>query len=212
MFATSERVRPCSARSSPRSVGRLTTSVPSSCSICIRAGTFWVSSPRGPFTWTRPGEIATLTPLGTSMGCFPIRLIRSSPDEANYLAADALFLGGPARDQAVGGREDRDAHPTEHARQAILACVDPTTRFRDALEIGDHALAAAAVLQVDHKRLVRGAVLDVVVADVALLLEQAGDLLLHARVRHLHVVVERAVRIPDAAQHVCDGIGQHGFS
>jgi hypothetical protein len=38
------------ARSSPRSVGRLTTSVPSSCSTCILAGTVWLSSPNGPFT------------------------------------------------------------------------------------------------------------------------------------------------------------------
>ena len=34
-----ERVRPWRARSSPRSVGRLTTRLPFSCSICIRAGT-----------------------------------------------------------------------------------------------------------------------------------------------------------------------------
>src|SRR6185295_3436668 len=113
------------------------------------------------------------------------------------LAADALLLSRAARDQAVRGGQDRDAHAAEHARQAILARVDPASRFRDALQIRD------------HERLVRGAVLDVVVADVALLLEEAGDLLLHARVRHLHVVVERAVRVPDPAEHVCDWVSQH---
>src|SRR5216117_4155878 len=50
MFAISERVSPCSARSSPRSVGRVTTTELSCCSTFIRAGTSWLSSPRGPFT------------------------------------------------------------------------------------------------------------------------------------------------------------------
>src|SRR5436189_4361667 len=51
--------------------------------------------------------------------------------------------------------------------------------------------------------------LDVVVADVALLLEQAGDLLLHARVRHLGSVVQRAICVADPAEHVCNWIGEH---
>ena len=36
MLATSERVRPCNALSSPRSVGRVTTSSPSACSMAMR--------------------------------------------------------------------------------------------------------------------------------------------------------------------------------
>src|SRR5438046_6532106 len=211
MFAINERVSPCSARSSPRSVGRLTTRLPSSRSVCIRAGTFWLSSPSGPFTCTRPGEIATLTPLGSSIGCFPIRLMQFSPDEADHLAADALLLRGTARDQTVRGGQDRDAHAAEDARQPVLACVDAAARLRHPLQVRDHALAAAAVLEVDDERLVGAAVLDVVVANVALLLEQAGDLLLDPRVRHLHVVVERAIRVADSAEHVGNGISQHRF-
>src|SRR5205823_14811612 len=98
-----------------------------------------------------------------------------------------------------------------HARQPVLARVDAATRLRDSLQVRDHALAAAAVLEIDHERLVRVAVLDAVIPDVALLLEQAGDLLLHPRVRHLHVVVERSVRVPYATQHVCNWIRQHGL-
>src|SRR3954462_2087072 len=131
MFATSERVRPCRARSSPRSVGRLTTSVPSSLSICILAGTFCVSSPRGPLTVTRPGSTATLTPSGSGIGCLPIRLIRLSPDEADDLAADASLFGGLARDQASRGREDRGAHPSQHARQPNLTSVHAAAGLRD---------------------------------------------------------------------------------
>src|SRR3954462_5224247 len=146
MLATSVRVSPWSARSWPRSVGRVTTIWPSCCSIAMRCGTTWSSSPRGPFTWTRPGEIATLTPAGTSIGCLPIRLMRmapGSPDEAEDLAADALLLGGAARDEPRGGGQDSGAHATEDAGKAILGCVGTAARLRDALDFGDDALAVA---------------------------------------------------------------------
>src|SRR3954471_15970952 len=211
MFATSERVRPCSARSSPRSVGRFTTSVPSSCSICIRAGTFWVSSPRGPFTWTRPGEIATLTPAGTSIGCLPIRLMAmapGSPDEAEDLAADTLLLGGAARDEPRGGGQDSGAHATEDAGKAILAGIDAASRLRDALDVGDDPLAVAPVLELDDEHRMTGAI-DLVVLDVALLLHELRDALLEAGVRHRRGLVHRLVGVADAGEHVGDGIGQH---
>src|SRR5580765_7508738 len=194
MFATSVRVSPCSARSSPRSVGRVTTIRPSSWAIAIRCGTTWRSSPLGPCTVTRPGSSVTVTPAGTSMGLFPIRLI-SSPHEADDLAADALALGGAARDHAAGGGQDRGAHPAEHARQTVLARVDPAAGLRHALEAGEHALAAAAVLEVDHERLVRelAGLDDVEAADVALLLEDAGDLLLEPRGGQFDAIVQRLV-------------------
>src|SRR5262252_936541 len=141
MFATSVRVRPCSDRSGPRSVGRVTTMRPSSCSMPMRVGTTWRSSPFGPCTVTRPGSTVTVTPAGTSLGRFPIRLI-SSPHEADDLAADALALGGAARDHAAGGGQDGGAHAAEHARQPVLARVDTAARLGDALETREHTLAA----------------------------------------------------------------------
>src|SRR4051794_26654518 len=211
MFAIRLRVSPCRARSSPRSVGRLTTIVPSSCSTCMRAGTCWVSSPSGPFTITRPGESETETPAGSSMGCLPIRLI-GSPDEADDFSADSLLGRGSARDQAVGGGQNRDAHPAEDARQAVLARVDAAAGLGDALEVGDHALAVAPELELDNERVVGRVLLalDLVIANVALLLEEACDLRLGARARHLGTLVQRAVRVPDPGEHVCDRVGLHG--
>src|SRR5262249_51931159 len=174
MFAISERVSPWSARSSPRSVGRVTVMAPSDCSIFIRVGTSWLSSPSGPFTMTRPGESDTLTLAGSSMGCFPIRLM-ALPDEAHDLAADALLLRRARRDEPVGRRHDRDAHSAEDARQAVLARVDTAAWLRHALEVGDDPLAAAAVLQLDHEGIEAFALLDVVVRDVGILLEGARD-------------------------------------
>src|SRR6266550_1445184 len=211
MFATSVRVRPCSARSSPRSVGRVTTTSPSRCSIFIRAGTCCCSVPSGPATATRAGSIVTVTPSGTVMGALPILLI-PSPDEGHHFAADAALLRGAARDETGRGREDRDAHPAEHARKTVLPGVDPAARLRHALQAGDDPLAVAAELEVDDQGIEGLALLHVVVADVALLLEEAGDLDLHPRARHGCVLVQRLVGVADAGEHVCDRIGQHCFS
>src|SRR5215217_6677234 len=162
MFAISVRVSPWSARSSPRSVGRETVSVPFSCSIAIRVGATWRSSPFGPWTVTRPGSTVTVTPAGISIGFLPMRLMAFArsllPDEADHFAADALALGGAARDDAAGGGQDGDAHPAEHARQTVLARVDPAAGLRDALEVGEDALAAAAILEVDDQHAVRDVV------------------------------------------------------
>src|SRR5687768_9024777 len=120
MLATRLRVRPCSARSSPRSVGRATTSSASFCSTDIRCGICCESSPSGPFTITRPGEIATETPAGIAMGLLPIRLTLLSPNEANDFAADTELLRAPARDEAVGRGHDGGAHAAEHTGEAVL--------------------------------------------------------------------------------------------
>src|SRR5438105_8331512 len=111
------------------------------------------------------------------MGCLPIRLIWL-PHERDDLAADALLLRRSTGTDPAGCRQDGDAHAAEDARHAILARIDPAARLRDPLHAADHPLAAATVLEVDHERLVGlvGLALDVEVADVALLLEQAGDL------------------------------------
>src|SRR5215204_4865448 len=170
MFAMRVRVRPCSARSSPRSVGRVTVIEPFSCSIFIRCGTTWVSSPSGPLTITRPGESETFTPAGTSMGCLPIRLI-SLPNEANDLSADAALLRRPAGDDARGRRQDRRPHPAEHPRKPVFARVDAAARLGDPLEVGDDALAVSAEPQLDHESIEALPLADVEITDVALLLE-----------------------------------------
>src|SRR5262245_52018513 len=210
MLATRVRVNPCSARSSPRSVGRLTVITPPSCSIFIRCGTTERSSPLGPETVTRPGSTETSTPAGTLMGCLPIRH-ESLPDETDHFAADALALGGAARDHAAGRGQDCSSHAAEDARQPVLARVDAATGLGDALEAGEHALTAAAVLELDDEHLVRELVrlAHGVAADVPLLLENPRDLLLQLRRGHLHAVLQRLVGVADAGEHVGDGIGEH---
>src|SRR4051794_19464205 len=209
MFATSVRVRPCSARSSPRSVGRVTLRTPSSCSSCMRTGTCCSSTPSGPLTFTwLPGDTSMVTPLGTSMGFRPI-LLMALPDEREHFAANAALRGLTAGDHAGRGGQDGGAETTEDARKPVLAGIDTPAGLRDALQVGDHALAIAAELELDDERGERGAFDDPEVLDVALVLEEACDLLLHPRGRHLGGVVHRLVGVADAGQHVCDWISEH---
>ena len=56
------------------------------------------------------------------------------------------------------------------------------------------------------------ALADADVVDEALRLEDAGDVLLEARVRHLGAVVARQGRVADAGEHVRDRIGHHGIT
>src|SRR5204862_7736020 len=97
-----------------RSVGRETTSASPSCATSISRGISVESSPLGPLTRTLPGSIATVTPLGTGMGCLPMRDILSSPDLCEDLAADPLGAGVVARLDPAGGGDDGSAHAPQH--------------------------------------------------------------------------------------------------
>src|SRR5581483_5623194 len=103
----------------------------------------------------------------------------------------------------------RDAHAAEHALPPVLAGVDAASGLGHAPEAAQDALATAAVLELDDERLVRAVLDGVEVADVPLLLEDAGDLDLQLRARHLGAVVQRFVRVADPREHVCAGVGKH---
>src|SRR4051812_31151889 len=210
MLATSVRVRPCSERSGPRSVGRVTVTTPSATLTVISCGTACSSAPRGPFTPTRPGPMSISTPAGRVMGALPMRLIAGLPDEAEHFAANAAFCGLTAGDHADGGGHDRGTEAAEHLRQAVGLGVDATTRLRDALDALDHASTVVSVLQRDRQH-VKGlfAAGNRERLHVALVEEHAGDLDLELGGGHRHRLVARGIRVPDAGQHVGDWIGQH---
>src|SRR3954470_7316652 len=148
MFAISERVRPCRARCSPRSVGRVTTISASCCSTAMSRGLRSSRLPRGPLTRTTSGSIETVTPLGTGMGCFPIRLIENElPDVGHYFAANALPARLVARHDALGGRDDRGAHAALDLGDLAAVHVRAPAGLRDAAHAADHRLASLRVLQ-----------------------------------------------------------------
>src|SRR5205085_4367227 len=191
MFAIRERVSPCSARCSPRSVGRLTSSAPSVCSTWMSRWIRSESSPRGPFTVTRSGSIETVTPEGTGMGCLPIRDIRL-PHPRHDLAADSLDPRVMTGHKASGGGDDRRSHPALDPRDVGMVDVRALTWPRDALKPGDNGLALGRVLE-RHRDLIAGASLSRrthgEVLDVALLLQDARDLTLDPGGRDLDIVL-----------------------
>src|SRR5215208_376484 len=181
MFAIRLRVRPWSARCSPRSVGRSTRIWPSSCFTPISRFLRSESSPFGPFTLTSSASIEISTPSGTATGCFPIRLMARSPDPRHELAAHAGAAGLMARHDAARGRHDRGAHAAldlgDRARLDVLAAAG----LRHSLKALDHGLAILGVLEAHAQHAANAGRLDGVVLDIALLAQDARDLRLEVR-------------------------------
>src|SRR5215211_1467258 len=178
MLAIRLRVSPCSARCSPRSVGRSTVSVPSSMEIFMSRLRLCLSSPFGPLTATAPGLTSISTPSGISIGFLPIRLISCSPDVRDDLSADPALTRLVAGHDSARGGHDRGPHAAEDARDVLLGHVASPPRTGDAFHSADHRVAALGVAQLHLDHLANACRLDGEVGDVALLLEDARHLTL----------------------------------
>src|SRR4029077_8824960 len=153
MLATSERDRPWRLRLKPSSSGRSTRAAPSAMTTRMFGWIVCVRLPRGPCTVTTlPSSTLTCTPLGSSMGCLPIRLIVCSPHVGEDLPADSLFGRRPVGHDALGRRDDRDPQPAHDAGQIAAAAVAPPSRLGDAPQPRDRARLARAVLHLDAER------------------------------------------------------------
>src|SRR3954471_3959147 len=175
MFAIKLRVRPCRARCSPRSVGRVTRIWPSSSLTSIARALASESSPLGPFTLTCSAAMLTSTPSGTAMGCFPIRDM-GLPDPRHQLATDARAAGIVAAHYAAGGGDDRGAHAAQHLGDLGRADVPAVAGARQAVDARDHRAAVLGVLEAPLQRLAHAGRLHLVLLDVALLAEDPGDI------------------------------------
>src|SRR5262249_28874666 len=137
-------------------------------------------------------------------GCFPL------PDVGEDFPAYSTLGGLPVGQQTGRGRDDGDAQATEDLGQCGRLGVDPQTRLGYATHTGDAALPVRAVLQVDGELVERAAaaldVADVPAGDVALLLEDLGDVHLQPRVRQHHLVVVRRVGVTQPRQEVRDRV------
>src|SRR3954453_3298025 len=153
MLNTSERVSPCRARCSPRSVGRVTRSSLSLCSTVMSRLLRSDSAPRGPVTWTTSGSMVTVTPSGTGMGFFPMRLIDRSPDLRDDLAAHAGAARLVAGHDAARRRDDRGAHAALDLADARRRRVVALPGARDAPQPRDRRAAVVGVLQADRDHL-----------------------------------------------------------
>src|SRR5918997_2978779 len=198
-----DRVSPCIARCSGVSAARSTITLPSSCLTSIPRATGTVSSPLGPFTLTLRPESSTLTAPGISTGAFPILdTAISLVDEAQDFAADAPAPGLVVCQDPLGSREYRHPKPVEHAGNARLVAVDPSSWAAHSPEASDAAATVGGVLQgYDEPPLDPAPALGDVL-NVAFLPEDSGYLSLHLRVRYLDRLLLRHVRVADARQEI----------
>src|SRR5580704_12808629 len=213
MLAISDRDRPCRARISPSSLGLVTVMVPSAWATSIGSATSRLRRPFGPFTMTSRLLMVTSTPPGMATGMRPIRdMAGSLPDVGEDFSAYALLVRLLVGHQPAGSGDDRDTEAAEHPRQVVLPRIHPQARLRHPLEPGDRALAGRPELERDHEALADLGVLDAPARDVALLLEDLGDIHLDLGVRHGHGVVVCRIGIAQPGQHVCDRVGHgHGL-
>ncbi len=91
-------------------------------------------------------------------------------------------------------------------RDRVVTDVDAAAGAALALDPDERGATIAAVLHRDGE----GALADFVFGDVALLLEDLGDVELELGQGQLGAVVVRERSIPEPGEHVSDGIGHHG--
>src|SRR5690606_14546981 len=118
----------------------------------------------------------------------------------------ALLPGLAVGEKTAGGGQDGDTKAAENLGELRRLRVHAEARLRDALDARDRALALRAVLQRDGEGLADAGVSLLVAGDVALLLEDRGDVLLQLARRQRHLVVVRRVRVAQTGQHICDRV------
>src|SRR4029077_3471837 len=213
MLLTRVRVRPWSCLWVFCSVGRVTTSVPSSRLTVISGWSARESVPLGPFTGAFRPPLVPSTPDGTVMGRRPIRDMSSClPDEREDFAAQLRLTRLLAGHDPLARADDDDAEAAEHPRDVRLARVDAQAGLADPLEAGDDRDLPVDILEGDSQVGRRAVLLLADVGDEALVLEDASDLTLGPRGGDDHVRVPCPRRIPDSREHVRDRVGDvHRF-
>src|SRR5262249_41359659 len=130
------------------------------------------------------------------------------PDLAEHFAAHALFARLAAGHHALGRGEDVDAEASQHTWDLVAPDVDAATGSRDALQVRDGGFVVAAVLQIDAQHLAAFLFSGLEIGDVALFLEDAGDLQLQLGRRSIDLGMPRAHRVADAGQEISYWIGK----
>src|SRR5881397_3409395 len=199
MFAMRVRVRPCRLRWKPSSLGRSTRITPSSRTTRISGWSRRYRVPRGPFTVTvASSSIATSTPPGISIGCFPIRLMASSsPHVGQDLAADTAARGLPVRDHALGRGQDGDAEPAHDPGKLVAYGVHAAARGGDPSQAGDGPFPLRSVLQADPEGLVDALALDLEAVHEPFRRKDLEDRLVELGRRHEQIVLVRHVGVAD---------------
>src|SRR5436190_16533171 len=169
--------------------------------------------PLGPSAKSAPSRTSTFTPLGISIGFLPTRdmmfpsktpLVELAQDFATEAALARLLVG----EQALGGRDDAHAHAVQHRTDVVRAAIDPAAGTAHPLQVEDRRRAVFGIAQEDAQALHRTVAFEQAeVPGQALFLQQAADLELELRGRHVEPVVLGDVGVADTRQQVRNRIG-----
>src|SRR5258706_1026489 len=121
-------------------------------------------------------------------------------DLAEDFAAHAFAAGLTAGHDALRGGEDVDPQAAEDARDLVASDIDAATRARDARQLRHGRFVVRAVLQIHADDLAAFLFRGLEVRDVALLLEDAGDLELQFRGRYVYLLLLCLDRVTHARQ------------
>src|SRR5438067_1070839 len=124
------------------------------------------------------------------------------PDFAEDLAADTFATGLTAGHDALRCGHDGDSESALHTADLIAADVDAAAGARDALEVANDGLVVWAVLQVHAENLHPVLFGGLVIRDVALFLQDAGDLGLQPRCGHVKLLVTGPHGVADTGQEI----------
>src|SRR5262249_11260269 len=137
------------------------------------------------------------------------------PDVAEYFAPAAGLHGLASGHHAARRRQDAGAEAREHVGDVVAAEIHAAAGPAHALDAGDHALAARAVLQHDAERALRlsaPGLPDLEALHVAFPLQDLRDLDLEARERHIDAWMPRRGGVADPGEHVCDRVSHISVS
>src|SRR6476620_8451666 len=127
-------------------------------------------------------------------------------DLRQQLSADVFAACGLAAHQTLRGRNDIDAVTTEHFRNLARSDVNAPARRRDALEVRNRRGTACVVAEKNSNRTLETFALDDEVVDVALFLQDAGNLKFERGSRNINSRMLRRNGVADSRQHIGNGI------
>src|ERR1700722_2161036 len=138
---------------------------------------------------------------------------KSLPDFAEDLAAYAFFACLTAGHDAARGGHYADAKSALYTLDLVAADIDAAAGARNARKVADSSFVVGTVLQVHAQHVAATLFSGLVVGNIALFLQNAGDLGLQLRGRNIQLLVARTDGIAQARQEICYWIGKaHRFS
>jgi hypothetical protein len=124
------------------------------------------------------------------------------PDFAEDLAADTFAAGLTACHDALGGSHDGDAQTTLNTADLVAAKVNSAAGTGHALQIANDSFIVWAILEIDADDLHAVLFGRLVVRDITLLLEDAGNLALELGGGDVELLVTSTDGVADAGQEV----------